>query len=188
MPSYLEGSEEEKSHELKLKQLEKMANSEDALERFWTKVNKEGDCWEWTRALNRRGYGIFSVPSEDGGHWCMTAHRISYFLKHGNLPRMLVCHTCDNRKCVNPEHLFLGTYTINRADCLAKKRQSVGSDIHASRLSEGDVRLIRFLYSVESISNRELSDRYKVTFKTIRDIITRYTWKHLPIENYEKQY
>lgn len=188
MPFYLEGSEEEKSHQLKLRQLEKMANSEAALARFWTKVNRGEKCWEWTRALNHRGYGIFSVPCDDGGHWCMTAHRISYFLKHLKLPRMLVCHTCDNRKCVNPDHLFLGTYTINRADCVMKQRQSVGSDVNGSRLTEGDVRMIRFLYSVEGITNRELSDTYRVTFKTIRDIITRYTWKHLPVLEYEKQY
>lgn len=188
MPCYLEGSEEEKSHEQKLRQLERMANSADVLERFWTKVNKDGDCWEWTRALNRRGYGIFSVPCENKGHWCMTAHRVSYFLKHLHLPRLLVCHICDNRKCVNPDHLFIGTYTINRADCMKKSRQSVGSDIHASRLSESNVRLIRFLYSVEGVTNRELADQFHVTFKTIRDIITRYTWKHLPVLEYEKQY
>lgn len=71
---------------------------------------------------------------------------------------------------------------------MQKKRQAVGSIVNGSRLSEGDVRMIRFLYSVEGVPNRKLADQYGVTFKTIRDIITRYTWKHLPALDYEKQY
>jgi hypothetical protein len=78
-------------------------------ERFWAKVDKTGDCWEWTAALNNRGYGRFRMPD---GH--VTAHVMSFRLTYGPVPTgKEVHHICENRKCVRPTHLQAVTHREN---------------------------------------------------------------------------
>jgi hypothetical protein len=88
------------------------------MERFWNKVIKqENGCWEWQAAL-REGYGAFKLNGKVIG-----AHVYSYSLTHGEITRgLVICHSCDNRKCVNPEHLWLGTYSDNMQDASVKGR------------------------------------------------------------------
>ncbi len=88
--------------------------------RFWTHVDKSGDCWIWTGARYALGYGAFGPK----GTGAMGAHRYSWILAHGEIPTgMLVLHKCDVRCCVNPDHLFLGTQKDNIADMIAKGRR-----------------------------------------------------------------
>jgi len=82
------------------------------------KVNPETQCWEWQKGLTEKGYGNCAID----GH-PHKAHRLSFKEFNGEIPDYsLVCHTCDNRKCINPTHLFLGSHADNMRDMIAKGR------------------------------------------------------------------
>lgn len=138
------------------------------MQRFFTKVNKiPNGCWEWTGGYHKFGYGRFANN---------VAHRVSYAYHNGPIPKGLcVCHKCDNPKCVNPEHLFLGTRKDNNLDRTSKGRTFKGSQVTISRFTEQQVLDIRS--SSKSIS--ELSKQYGVGYNTIWTIIKRKTWDWL---------
>lgn len=87
-------------------------------EKFWSKVAKSDGCWEWQGARRGNGYGVIYKQGKG-----TQAHRLSWTITNGAIPAgMYVCHKCDNRPCVRPDHLFLGTHTDNMRDCGAKGR------------------------------------------------------------------
>lgn len=87
---------------------------------FWNKVNKTDSCWEWTAAKSN-GYGVCAISNTK----IEKAHRFSWMIAFGKIPDgLFVCHKCDNRGCVRPEHLFVGTNHDNVKDMISKKRNS----------------------------------------------------------------
>ena len=95
-----------------------MAGEITGLQGFLAKrVLQVGDCWEWQGVMHRTGYGCFRQHGK-----FQYAHRASYEAFHGPIGDLLICHRCDNPKCIHPDHLFLGTHEENMADMKAKGR------------------------------------------------------------------
>jgi len=90
---------------------------------FWAKVDKSGDCWLWTGARDRDGYGKFQVTIHGSNRQrCTRAHRFAFELAHGRPATLNVLHSCDRPACVRPDHLFEGTQQDNARDALKKGR------------------------------------------------------------------
>lgn len=135
------------------------------------KVDPERQCWVWQKAVLHTGYGRTSI-----GRKGIPAHRLSYATFKESIPKgLLVCHTCDNRVCVNPNHLFVGTGQDNADDCVAKNRQCVGEGINTAKLSESDVRAIR----ADPRMQKDIAAAYGVGRNQIANIKHRRSWRHV---------
>jgi hypothetical protein len=166
----------------------------DALLSFWALEEKvrvgQGECIEWTASLGGGGYGHLCY--QDG---MLLVHRLAWQALHGPIPAgMLVCHHCDNPRCVNPDHLFLGTHQDNMDDCGRKgrRRPSAGSGwrllrpeqrlrgerIARAKLTPEKVKEIRRRYAAgETLSS--LGREFGLSHQGIRSVVLRKTWGHV---------
>lgn len=143
---------------------------------FWAQVDKSPatGCWHWRgRIFTQTGYGRFCFRTK---MW--TAHRFAYFVTSGAVPkRLLVCHKCDNRICVNPAHLFLGTPHDNNMDMVRKGRCNPrkGEACASAKITAAQVRQIRDLWVPYKVSIRAISVALNLPYKACECAVTK--WK-----------
>lgn len=126
----------------------------------------ETGCLLWEGYVNNRGYGILWKA---GKRW--KAHRYAYILAHGAIPEgMCVCHKCDVRSCVNPEHLFLGTQADNMHDMDNKDRRREEPSYFENWNSSVPISQARDMLWLQSNrwSNRAIGRRYGVSHHVVR--------------------
>lgn len=147
------------------------------INRFLGRVKKNTkNCWPWTGYKDRCGYGIFYFNGVN-----IPAHRFSYLMHKGNIfKNLLVLHSCDNPRCVNPGHLSLGTVKDNIQDKVNRNRQyrPQGEKSPNAKLTEKQVREI--LKKQNHFSQIELGKEYNIRAQSIGKIINGERWKHIP--------
>lgn len=143
------------------------------LKRFWSKVDKSNlnGCWNWIASVNPKGYGQFQVRGK-----VVRSNRFAYFISRRSLKAdEKVCHSCDNRLCCNPEHLFVGTPKENSQDMVKKGRSARGEKQHNHRLTIFQVQVIKEEIAAGA-SNVELGKVFGVSPSTISDIRRGICW------------
>jgi len=131
-------------------------------------MDPNGGCWFWEGGIKGGGYGAIR---DNGG---TSAHRASYKAFIGPVPEgMVVCHRCDVKLCVNPDHLWIGTQSANMVDMVRKRR---GNSVN---LTESEVLSMRAEYDAGGVG-RDIARRSRVPLSTAMKAITRKTWRHLP--------
>lgn len=135
--------------------------------RFWSLLDKSGECWVWTKSCSRKGYGRVCVGHER----YKQAHRIAWSLVNGEIPEgMGVLHRCDNPPCCRPDHLFLGTQLDNLRDCAAKGRTNptYGEKSVRVKLMDNQIGEIRALHG--AMTSRKVATMFGVAHGTITKI------------------
>jgi len=143
-------------------------------------------CWLWSGALNVSGYGKLSVINDKLSksrkrtiRQGISAHRLSYEFYKGPIPKgLLIRHTCDNRCCVNPDHLILGTDADNIADCVRRGRNAFGTRQHKSKLNPLFVMVIREAISAK-FTQKSIAEYFKICPATVSTIRHNQFWKHV---------
>lgn len=143
----------------------------DPLPRFWGAVTKTSNCWIWRGGVSKNGYGYFEVRGRQ-----TRVHRFSYEIHRGKIPDgLFVCHSCDNRLCVNPEHLWLGTHESNMRDMVKKGRTRPGNTPHGRKLSFTIAHEIRQMFIAGS-TRKELMIRFKISRRALWAILKNRSW------------
>lgn len=145
-----------------------------AEERFsrWSEYTENG-CRVWTGTLFRDGYGQMTWKGR-----VRRAHAVAWEeAGRGSLPAgMVFCHTCDNRRCVNPDHMFIGTNKDNMADMVAKGRSGRGSKNANAKLTAEQVRAIR----QDGRPHKQIAADYGIKSSNVSHIKTRRNWASIP--------
>ena len=147
-------------------------------DKFWPNVQKTDNCWLWTGPISESGYGGFGAHGRN-----FQAHRFSWFLAFGKIPKgMYVCHRCDVRNCVRPDHLFLGTHLDNMRDKAEKfaERKRQGLIPHRSKPETAAQRAAR--NAVNWLTRKEISEtaRAEIRDENINCLTSETKLKHIP--------
>jgi hypothetical protein len=154
-------------------------------------VNEKTGCWDWKAYKDKYGYGVWCTGSHQSNtRRYIKTHRLSYEIFKGSIPDgKLVCHTCDNRSCVNPDHLFCGDWNDNVQDMVSKGRNKIiinpmkGSKNGKSKLSENDINFIRSNHfsvnKITGLTTSKMACLFDVDRTTIQRIMARRGWRHV---------
>lgn len=147
-------------------------------DRFWEQVAKSDGCWLWTGTTGTRGYGQIKRRLAFNHKIVVAAHRVSWELHFGPIPPgLFVCHKCDVRACVRPDHLFLGTGSDNVQDMLRKGRWARITHGMA-KITAAQVTEIRDLVA-NGGARREVAAQYGISHNQISAIVTRKSWRQV---------
>lgn len=143
---------------------------------FWNRVfvGLPSECWNWSGPIHKDGYGFSFWKGK-----VMGAHRISFGLSNSfdEIEGRLVCHSCDNRACCNPDHLFIGSTQDNTADRHLKGRTAFGTKIATHKLTLDQVAEVRAMFSTGLYTKADIARKFYVTRQTILAIVTGRTWR-----------
>ena len=152
--------------------------SQEDINNFYRKIIiQEDGCWDVDCAKDKDGYSRFSINKHNVG-----AHRFMYHIHHQDedITGLEVCHTCDHPWCCCPEHLFADTHQVNVADCVQKNRQSKGSSLPQSVLTEQDVHdILNGIIDWTYTSVSQIANQYNTVVGTIRYLIYEKSWNHI---------
>jgi hypothetical protein len=146
-------------------------------EKFWSRVDKTGDCWLWQGAHNNCGYGTLWLNGES-----VTAHRYSallaglvtdVFSPKDRTQTGFILHQCDNPGCVNPEHFKIGTYAENQREAYARGRRKgyQGAEHANAKLTEEQVQHIRKWYATGGVRQADIAAEYGVSQRAISLVV-----------------
>lgn len=146
------------------------AKKKNPVKRLLARIDYKSGCWLWRGAKNSGGYGWIKIDRR-----MISAHRFSWTVYKGQIPNgICVCHVCDNRHCVNPDHLFLGTHQDNSNDMKQKGRSLAGERNPAAKLTLGDVEAIR---ACDGLSQVKLAEFFGVNYRTVSAILNNKIWR-----------
>lgn len=157
-------------------------------------IKSKTGCWEWMGTRHSNGYGVMRWSQRGTKSGLVTTHRASWIIHFGEIPDGLcVIHRCDNRRCVNPYHLSLGTIADNVRDCVTKNRHAYGDrngnrlhpelvnrgESHGmAKLTEIQVKRIRKLYS-SGKTQLQIASMFEIKRTHVQQITSRRTWRYI---------
>lgn len=159
-----------------------MEFTKEEVERFNSKVLKGETCWEWKGAKFDMGYGMFTAWRGRGGRRTFAAHRIAWMMNSGlDIPHgKWICHSCDNRICVNPSHLYLGTPRENNLDTIRRGRanRTMGSDCAWAKITESQVMEI-LTSTYGKGANSAFAKKFGISQSQVSHIRSGKRWSHM---------
>lgn len=159
-----------------------MRSLSNLLHRFENKYIPEPNtgCWIWLAATGGNGYGMIYVAKAKRNCY---AHRVSFTLFKGEIPNgLIVRHCCDNKLCVNPDHLIVGTHKDNVQDCINRGRRAENKigRFHLAKLNENDVKNIYKLKN-SGASQLKIGQRFGISQTQVSRIMNHKNWKRLKL-------